>query len=164
MLDQGSGRGESGKPLPDGRAPPVNPGFYLDWAKSNAKESVKNANAFLSQALSLSASLLGGSIALWKSLDFQWTFKVLMIVLWSVCVCISLFSFSPIEGGVDIESASDARDLMEKIYAAKSQRVGWVKWCFAAAVAAATAGLLVGDSIPIDAIWSWLRAQLQSGG
>jgi hypothetical protein len=160
MPDPGSGLGGSGEPIPGGRPPPEDSDFYLDWAKSNVKESVKTANSFLSQVLSLSASLLGGSIVLWKSLDFQWTFKVLMIVLWSACVCVSLFSFSPIEGDVDIKSASDARDLMEAVYAAKSRRITIVKWCFAGAIAAATVGLLIGNSIPIDAIWPWLRARL----
>jgi hypothetical protein len=157
MLDPGSGLGGSGEALQGGRPPPKDPDFYLDWAKSNTKESLKIANTFLSQVLGLSSSLLGGTIALWKALDIQWSFKVLMVVLWAVCACVSLFSFTPIEGDVDLKSASDARDLMEEVYAAKSRRIVVVKWCFAGAVSAATIGLLIGDSKPLDALWSWLR-------
>lgn len=157
MRDPGSGLGGSGDPLPVGRKPPSDPQFYLDWAKGNTKEFPKTANAFLSQILSLSTSLLAGSIALWKVLEIQWTFKVLMVALWSICACISLFSFTPIEGDFDLGSAGDARDLMESVFAAKRRRIAIVKWCFAGAVLIATVGLVIGDSVPVDHVWTRLR-------
>jgi hypothetical protein len=156
MRDPGSGLGGSGEPAPRGRKPPADSEFYSDWAKGNIKEFNKTANAFLSQILSLSASLLAGSIALWKILELQWSFKVLMVVLWSVCVCVSLFSFAPIEGGVDPGNPSDVRDHMEVLFAAKRRRIAIVKWSFAFAVVIATVGLLIGDTIQVDKIWSWV--------
>jgi hypothetical protein len=145
--------GGSGGPPQVGRRPPEDPAFYVDWAKGNVKEFNKTANTFLSQILGLSASLLAGSVALWKNLDIQWPFKVSMVVLWSICVCVALFSFAPIEDEMDLSSASDIRDVMERTFAAKRRKIRIVKWAFAIAIVAATSGLLLGDTAQMQALW-----------
>ncbi len=144
MVDPGTGIGGSSQDIPVGKSPPSDPEFYFQWAKENAKESIKRADTALGQLLTLSTTLLGGAIAFWDRMPIGSNFKLLVVgaLLFTVLVC--LFAVMPISGRSDVRSASDIRDHMRDVFDLKLKRLNSAKWSLTVALLMMMLGLIAG--------------------
>jgi hypothetical protein len=118
-----SNLGESKHSIPEGRPPPADEAFYLEWGKENAKAFLANTNAALAQLLTLSSALLGGTIAFWSQLPFTLTYRFVLVAALLVTVLICLFSAMPTEGKFNLTSADDIRSHMEYVFSYKKRRL-----------------------------------------
>ena len=144
MSDPGSGLGGSdpASPLP-GRRPTEEVDFYTQWARENAKEFFKNANATLGQLLTLSTALLGGSIAFWPNIPIATPYRMLVVVALLVTVLICVFSVMPREGRMDPRNADDIKRHMDEVAAYKVRRLRLAKAAIVVALVIMVASLLI---------------------
>jgi len=134
--------------LQEGRAPPSNPQYYLNWAQDNAKTSIANLNAALGKLLSLSTALLGGTIAFWTFLAMGEKWKIAGVALSAFTVLVCLFSVMPKMGRVDPTNATDIRAYMEQIFAYKRRPLNFAAGALVMTLLVMVAGLIIHAARP----------------
>ncbi|MGY2987221.1 hypothetical protein [Bradyrhizobium sp. USDA 4508] len=143
MSDPGTGISGTSQTVARGRPPPADPKFYIQWGQENTKAFVQNANAALGQLLTVSTTLLGGTIAFWNyfPIDPKYRFVALSAALFTVLLC--LFSAMPRKTSFDLTSATDIRRHMEDVFDYKSRRLTIAKWSLVLTICIMIGGLVL---------------------
>jgi hypothetical protein len=141
MSEFGTGLGGSSVEIQKGEPPPTNPEFYLKWGEENEKAFIATANAALGQLLTLSTTLVGGTIAFWNYVPIAQNYRFIIVAtaLFTAMVC--LFSAMPSKASFDATSASDVRRHMKSVFAYKTRRLTIAKWALTVTLIFMIAGL-----------------------
>lgn len=143
MTDDASRSSSTKRKLAEGRPPPTDPDFFLKFGLEIAKSFVPNANTALSQLLTLSTALLGGTIAFWNYIPIALVYRFGIVILMLITVFICLFSAMPTEGRFNYTNPSDIRSYMEYVFAYKARRLRLARGALTLTLMAMIGGLLV---------------------
>jgi len=106
--------------IPEGTSPTEEDKFFILWGRESLKNNLVLANEVLRQLVTLNSALLGGSIAFLDEKVIAPSFKVWVIVAFSLSLIVSFLGMMPYEGSVDLRIPEQIKQHKEK--ALKSKR------------------------------------------
>jgi len=123
----------SESPIPIGREPSKETKFFLAWGRESLKANLTLANDALKQLVTLSATLLGGSVVFLDASLMGVSFRALAIAGFFCSLIFSFFGMMPCEEAVLLQAPGDIKEHKKR---ALSKKRLWL-WLSGGSMAAA---------------------------
>lgn len=118
-------RGVVGGDPPIGKPPSEEDTFYLEWGQETFKSSISRLNELQTNLVTLSISLLGGSLVFYTDTFSIPVFKILTIATLLAGAIVSILGSIPEEANLDLRIPSEIRNYKEVTFRIKKH---WYYW------------------------------------
>lgn len=98
--------------------------FHLEWARETLKRNLPFANEVLRSLMTLSATMLGGSIAFLDRVSSPWA-RIVAIICFLLALIASLLGVRPFEGTTELQIPSRIKEHKEKALKKKQDCLRW---------------------------------------